>query len=327
MKFLVLPIVTGLIGFSTVTAAEPPLKAVQANDFIALFEKMSGSQPGHRRAHAEGVCAAARFTPAANKAFLDAPLLSSGELPAIMRFSVGGGQPKADERKPGTRGVGLRIKLPGGGNHIFTGNNFPVFAGKDPDTFFGFLSTLLPDENGERHPEKTLAFIRSHPSVQANAAWRRSAKTAASYANTEFYGLHTFYFQGDAGERTKFRWQLVPDLGVAVLDQEAAASKPAAFLAQTLAQQLEQGTVSFKLVANIGEAADSDIDPSVQWPEDRPQVTLGTVRVTASGGTQCRDLNFDPNVLSAGFEPSDDPVLRMRSPAYAISFAKRLSGN
>ncbi|MFT6269434.1 MAG: catalase, partial [Alphaproteobacteria bacterium] len=36
-------------------------------------------------------------------------------------------------------------------------------------------------------------------------------------------------------------------------------------------------------------------------------------------------LNFDPNILSAGFTPSADPVLRMRSPAYAISFGKRLS--
>lgn len=326
MRFPLL-VVTGLLTCSMLAMAETPQKAVQANDFIELFEKMSGSQPGYRRAHAEGVCAVGRFTPASHKAFAGAKLLSSGELPAVMRFSVGGGQPNADERKPGTRGMGLRIKLPGGGNHIFTGNNFPVFAGKDPDTFFGFLSTLLPDENGQRHPEKTVEFVRSHPSVQANAAWRRSAKAAASYANTEFYGLHTFYFEGDADNRTKFRWQLVPDLGVVMLEPEAAARKPTAFLAQTLAQQLEQGTVSFRLVANIGEAGDSDIDPSAQWPADRPQVTLGTVRLTGSGGTECRDLNFDPNVLSTGFLPSDDPVLKMRSPAYAISFAKRMSGN
>jgi catalase len=327
MKSAVLPVFIGLLGVSIVAGAEQPLKAVQANDFIELFEKMSGSQPGHRRAHARGVCAVGRFFPAASDAFAGAQLLSGGELPAVMRFSVGGGQPQADERKPGTRGMGLRIQLPGGGYHVFTGNNFPVFAGKDPETFFGFLATLLPDENGEQHPEKTAAFVRSHPSVQANAAWQRSARAAASYANTGFYGLHTFYFQGESESTTKFRWQLVPDLGVAVLEAEEAAAKPAAFLEETLARQLAQGAVSFTLVASIGEAADSDIDPSVQWPEDRPRVTLGSVRLTASGGTECRDLNFDPNVLSAGFRPSDDPVLRLRSPAYAISFAKRLGEN
>jgi catalase len=44
-----------------------------------------------------------------------------------------------------------------------------------------------------------------------------------------------------------------------------------------------------------------------------------------SGGDACTIINFDPNVMSAGFLPSDDPVLKMRSPAYAISFGKRLS--
>ncbi|MCS4306412.1 catalase [Rheinheimera pacifica] len=46
----------------------------------------------------------------------------------------------------------------------------------------------------------------------------------------------------------------------------------------------------------------------------------------ASVDTGCSNINFDPNVLSRGFSASDDSVLRMRSPAYAISFGKRLSG-
>lgn len=80
-------------------------------------------------------------------------------------------------------------------------------------------------------------------------------------------------------------------------------------------------------MASLGEAEDSDIDPSQQWPSERPQVALGTVTVTVktSGGDGCKNTNFDPNMMSAGFTPSADPVLRMRSPAYAISFGKRLS--
>jgi catalase len=52
---------------------------------------------------------------------------------------------------------------------------------------------------------------------------------------------------------------------------------------------------------------------------------MGSITITEVGGMACDKFNFDPNILSAGFTPSADPVLRMRSPAYGISFGKRLS--
>ena len=100
---------------------------------------------------------------------------------------------------------------------------------------------------------------------------------------------------------------------------------PTEFLADTFAQQLKDNKVRFTIMASLGEAIDSDIDPSQQWPNERPKVALGTVTVNMSGGDACKNTNFDPNIMSAGFTPSEDPVLRMRSPAYAISFGKRLS--
>ncbi|MBS0554534.1 MAG: catalase, partial [Proteobacteria bacterium] len=43
-------------------------------------------------------------------------------------------------------------------------------------------------------------------------------------------------------------------------------------------------------------------------------------------GAACEPINFDPMVMAEGIEASDDPVLRFRSPAYAVSFGKRLGG-
>lgn len=301
-------------------------KKVQAADFTDIFEKLGGSHLGFRKAHANGLCASGTFIPSSNEHFKGAALLTNGELPVSMRFSLGGANPNSSERAPGARGMGMQIKLPNGSLHTFTGNNFPVFAGKDPETFFGFLSTLVPDENGKSDPAKTMAYIQNNPSVQANAMWNRTAKTAASYANTEFYGLHTFYFEQVKGQKTKFRWHAEPSLGVKTLDKEEAANMPPKFLADTLAQQLKDETVSFTIMATLGEADDSDIDPSQQWPSERPQVELGTVTVKTSGGDACKNTNYDPNVISTGFTPSEDPVLKMRSVAYAISFGKRLSG-
>lgn len=312
---------------STLTA--PALaadKPVQANDFINLFEKLSGKQPGMRKAHARGLCASGSFTPAETDTFAGAPLLTTSELPVVMRFSIGGGNPAADERAPGTRGMGMQITLPDGSRHIFTGNNFPVFAGKDPQTFFGLLETFLPDEQGNRDPQKTMQYAEQNPSVKANLAWQQNAATAASYANTEFFGLHTFFYNKGDSEQTKFRWHLVPDLGVKTLSEEQAQAMDADFLAAKMKQQLDTGEVSYSLMATIGKPEDTNIDPSVQWPDSREQVKLGTVRLNKAGGEQCTPVNFDPNVLSAGFTPSDDPVLKMRSAAYAISFGKRLSG-
>lgn len=319
-----------LISLSVLTMVSAPLAAepakVQAADLVALFEKLSGQHPGHRKAHARGLCASGVFIPSPNDLFRGAPLLHSGELPVVMRFSLGGGNPNADERVPGVRGVGIQITLPDGRVHHFTGNNFPVFAGKDPDTFYGFLSTMLPDDSGLDSRDKIRAFAEQHPSVQAHLAWASQVKAAASFANLEYHGVHTFYYDSPDGQRTKYRWQLSPDLGLKYLSSDDMLSKPADFLADTLARQLLEGPVSFTLLAAIGQAQDTDIDPSVQWPAVREKVELGAIRLMDSGTDQCTALNFDPNQLSAGFSPSQDPVLRMRSAAYAISFGKRLSG-
>jgi catalase len=314
-----------LSGTITSTSTVASDKPVQAIDLIELFEKLSGKHPGFRKAHAKGMCAIGTFFPSPNEHFKDAALLNNGDLPVNMRFSLGGGNPIADEKVAGTRGVAMQIKLPNGSWHTFTGNNFPVFAGKDPETFYGFLSTLLPDDNGKNDPAKTAAFIKANPSVQANVMWNQQAKTSASFANTAFFGLHTFYFSQANGEKTKFRWEIQPSLGVKTLSKEEAAQMPEAFLKDTFAKQLSEGKVSFTIMASLGEEQDSDIDPSKQWPAERPQVELGTVTVSTSGGEACKNTNFDPNIMTAGFSPSADPVLRMRSPAYAISFGKRMS--
>lgn len=310
---------------STYIHAATP-SSIQANDLVELFERLSGKYPGERKAHASGVCATARFEPSEQQGpFVGASLLSQGALPATVRFSLGGGNPDADERNPGTRGMGVQISLTDGSRHIFTGNNFPVFAGKDPETFYGFLSTLLPDENGNRDPQKTLDYIKANPSVQANAAWNKQAQTAYSYGNTEFFGLHTFFYKNNEKD-VMFRWQIVPELGVKTITTEEAQQLPASFLSDRLATQLADNQVSFKLVAVLGKEGDSVNDPSVQWPEERERVTLGRIVLEKSGDDSCTAINFDPNVLSDGFKPSDDPVLRMRSAAYAISFGKRLTG-
>jgi catalase len=67
----------------------------------------------------------------------------------------------------------------------------------------------------------------------------------------------------------------------------------------------------------------------MRWPADRKEFKAGTLTITQSSpqrGGECEKINFDPLVMAEGIAPTDDPILRFRSPAYAASFGKRLSG-
>jgi catalase len=48
-------------------------------------------------------------------------------------------------------------------------------------------------------------------------------------------------------------------------------------------------------------------------------------RSEAQDSGPCRDVNYDPLVLPAGIEGSDDPLLPARSAAYADSYLRRTS--
>ena len=298
-----------------------------ASEMIDMFEKLSGKQPGLRKAHATGICAQGTFKP--NKTLSD---LSSSELfkqasvPASIRFSMGSGNPSADERAPGARGMAIQLKLPNGAIHNIVGNSTPVFAAKDPDVFFGLLETLLPNEEGKVDFAKVGQYIAQHPSTQPLAQWQRTTPAPYSYANSEFYGLHTFYFENEKKELTKFRWHTTPDSGIRLLTEDELSTSPTKFLNQRLIEQSKNNTISYTINAAIGLEGDTTIDPSKAWPADREIRELGKLTLTSVGGEACTPTNFDPNVVTVGFKTSNDPVLRMRSPAYAVSFGKRLSG-
>ena len=79
----------------------------------------------------------------------------------------------------------------------------------------------------------------------------------------------------------------------------------------------------------IGQPGDVEDNPTIAWPEERKQVKVGTLTIKsamAQKGAECETINYDPLVMADGIAPSNDPVLRFRSPAYAVSFGKRLSG-
>ena len=79
-------------------------------------------------------------------------------------------------------------------------------------------------------------------------------------------------------------------------------------------------------ITTIAQPGDPTGDATQAWPDDRERVDLGTLtieHIDGEDGGACRDINFDPLVLPAGIEASDDPLLSARSAAYAQSFRRR----
>jgi catalase len=76
-------------------------------------------------------------------------------------------------------------------------------------------------------------------------------------------------------------------------------------------------------------AADDPLDdPTQAWPDDRPRVEVGRLEITAVAAEgapgACDPLVFLPDNLAAGIEPlPGDRILPARSPAYAVSLARR----
>ena len=79
----------------------------------------------------------------------------------------------------------------------------------------------------------------------------------------------------------------------------------------------------------LGVPGDPEDNPTLAWPESREQEKVGTLTIFSAmpqKNAACEKVNFDPLVMGDGIAPTSDPILLFRSPAYAVSFAKRLSG-
>lgn len=318
------------ITLSLLLALSPALSAaeqVTPNQFIDVFAKIFGEHKGERKGHAKGFCAVGSFQALPDaKNFSSVAWLSGETVPVTARFSMAGGNPKAPENARSPRGLGLQLKTANGQIQHFAMLTTPVFGAKDPENFLGLLQTQIPDPaTGKPDMAKIQAFRAAHPDTQPQAEYLAKNSPPWSYATTPYFGIHTFFIKDNSGVEQKVRWQFVPKDGVKGLTEAEIKAPPTEFLQQRLAERLAKGPTQWTMQLVLGEAGDTETDPSVLWPKERKTLDIGLLSITEQGGEACTGVNFDPNVLSSGLRASSDRVLQMRSPAYAISFGKRLT--
>lgn len=326
---IVLPALAGLV----FAAASPAgaAEAVTPEQAVDAIEAVFGVLPGQRRNHTKGTCALGEFVGTPEAASLSRSALFSGKpLPVVARFSLAGGNPKAPDTAKSPRGLALQFRLPGDQRHQMAMLNTPVFGAASAQTFLDLMTALRPDPaTGKADPEKLQAFKASHPDNTLQAQFLASNNPPASYATSSYWGIHTFFLIDHQGRRQPVRWQFVPEDGEQRLSDEALKTAGPNFLEPALLERARKGPLRWDMVLSLGQPGDPENDPSQPWPAGRVTVKAGTLQlnaVMAQAGAECEGINFDPLVLADGIAASDDPVLRFRSPAYGISFARRLGG-
>lgn len=310
------------------SAAEPEVSAVQV---VEAIEGAFGITPGERRNHIKGTCAVGEFVGTQETARYSRSALFSGEpIPVIARFSLSGGNPRAPDTAKSGRGMALEFRLPGGQVHHITMLNTPMFGAAHPRTFLDLMLAMRPDPaTGKPDPEKMKAFRAGHPDNLAQAEFLAGNNPPTSYANSSYWGIHTFKFLDKKDKATLVRWQFVPEDGEKRLSDEELKTAGPNFLEQALIARTRQGPVRWAMMVSIGEPGDAEDNPTVLWPAERKKFKAGTLSITTAmsqKGAECEPINFDPLVMAEGMAPTTDPILLFRSPAYAVSFAKRLSG-
>ncbi|WP_295995624.1 catalase family peroxidase [Rugamonas sp.] len=304
---------------------------VRADQVVDTLESTFGVHAGQRRNHIKGTCAAGEFvgTPAA--ATLSSSALFSGKaVPVVARFSLAGGNPNLPDAARNARGMALELRLPGGALQHITMLNTPVFGAAHPDTFNAMLVASKPDPaTGKPNPDKLKDFFASHPDAMSQAAFLQENGPPAQYYNSAFYSVHTFKFIDAKKAEHMVRWRFVPHDGEQQLSAAALKTAPHDFLEAGLIARAAKAPVQWDMIVYEGEPGDPVDNATLAWPEARRHFKAGTLTIaqaTPQAGAECEKINFDPLVMADGIAPTSDPILLFRSPAYAFSFAKRLSG-
>ena len=299
-----------------------------ARRIVDAMNAIHGVHVGHRAVHAKGSCARGTFTATPDAAALCiAEHLQGGTVPVTARFSAGSGKPTRADGAHDERGLAVKFHLPDGSSTDIVSLTLPAFFVRTPEDFLTFLEAQRPDpETGKPDLDRVSAFVDVHPETQLAIGFVMMTMAPASFAGCTFNGIHAFRWIAPDGTGRWIRYRWAPDEEPATLTDPETRSLGKDYLHEDLHRRLTSGTIAYELRVQLAQAGDDPDDPTVPWPDERTWVTAGRMILDEHTGKECEPMIFDPGRLTAGIEPSDDPILRMRSAAYAVSFERRSAG-
>ena len=299
-----------------------------AEQVVDAINDIAGAHAGHRAAHARGSLCAGHFaaTPEAQR-LTRAAHMQGEPVRATVRFSNGGGDPRIPDYATEGRGMAVKLYLDDGVRTDMVALSLPVFFVRTPEDFLDFTRARKPDpQTGQPDPEKIGAWFAAHPEAGPAIQAAIGAPPPASYAACTYHGIHSFRWVNAVGEGRFVRYRWEPEAGVKTLTAEEARALGDNYLQEEMLGRLGPDGPVFRLVVTLAEAEDPIDDPTAAWPEEREQVVVGRLELT--GPEQEREqggdvLVFDPTRVVDGIELSEDPILRFRRRAYAVSVERR----
>jgi catalase len=300
-----------------------------SRDVIEAFDKADGGvHPGFRPAHAKGILLTGAFTPSTEAVSLTrAPHIQRTSTPVTVRLSDFAGIPTVadnDSQNASPRGCVIRFHLD---EHIHTdivAHSVDTFPSRTAEGFLDFLNALIATDPAGPHPNAIEQFLGAHPAALTFVQTPKPIPT--SFAKESFFAVSAFKFTNSEGVSRFGRYRILPVAGNEYLDDAGAAAKTPNFLFDELKERVAKGPVKFRLVVQLAKDGDTLDDATVRWPEDRPQLTLGEISLTAiapdNPGEQQR-LIFDPIPRVDGIEASADPLFEPRANVYLMSGRRR----
>lgn len=284
----------------------------------AAFGRPAEHDTRHRTLHAKGGFYSGTFTATARAAELcTAGHLQGGEVPILVRWSNGAGNPRASDKAPDVRGMAVSFKPPDGSATDLLGQTAPRFPVRTPEAFVAMTEAAT-------HPRKMPGFLlrspRAIPALVANAR-AQALVPPASYAVAAYYPVHAYRWVAADGAGSWVRYVLRPQSSTEPEGAFAGRDR----LREEIAARLAAGPVTYTLEVHVADDDDDPHDPRSVW-KPREVVDAGTLTVTSLADDPEADGNvvvFDPTRIVDGIELSDDPILRYRPQAYSESVKRR----
>ena len=312
---------------ATPSSATSTQKQELYEHLVDALNAIFGTHPGYRAVHAKGIVCEGTFTPAAAAVSLSrAPHFQLDSVPVTFRFSNYAGVPTIPDGDPNAspRGLGIKFHLTGGVDTDIVAHSYNGFPVGTAEEFLAFLHALAASGPTVPKPTPIEAFLGTHPRALAFATTPKPAPV--SFVTESYYGVHAFRFINRENASQYARYQIHPAESEAHLSDAEAAQRPMNFLFDELHERLSQGPAELRLVAQLAGAGDRIDDGSISWPDDRPQLELGSIKVikqVEDNEAVQRRLVFDPTRLADGIELSNDPLLPARSAIYSIAYKRR----
>jgi catalase len=296
---------------------------ITPEEMIDRLNAIFGTHPGRRALHAKGIICSGTFRPAPEAARMTrAAHMTAGEVPVLARLSNGGGNPHQPDSAPDVRGLAVSFALPDGSRTDIVAQTAPRFPVRTPDEFIELVEAV---QRSPRALYRLPIFLLRHPrSIAALRVNLSALGPPDSYATPRFYAIHAFrWVDADGGERwVRYTW--IPRGGAS-----SAAPEPSErgrdYLIEEVRERLPGEPIRFDLDLQIAAGDDDPDDPRSRWPDERRRVIAGTLELTGVDD-DADSMIFDPMRLTAGIEPSDDPILNYRPKAYSVSFERRQAG-